>query len=148
MRFQPSLGPSTVSITALLLRWLVVLVVALDLISSPLHAHVHDVGADAHLMGSHFRIGSGSNALDSILRVELPTIGQGSHSTAAIRSAGLQSPSSPELISYANLAPATAPEVDDSGDRFGFRASDVIDVAKSWRLSLRPEGRAPPVISA
>lgn len=49
----PSRPTRTGSACAWLVRWLLVLVLAVDLVGAPLHAHAHDSGVDGHAWAPH-----------------------------------------------------------------------------------------------
>lgn len=52
-RFLPTRPTRSGSVSAWLGRWLLVLVLAIDLIGAPLHAHAHDSGVDGHAWAPH-----------------------------------------------------------------------------------------------
>lgn len=145
MQSRQAQEAQTVSMAVLLLRWLVVLVVALDLFSAPLHAHSHDMGADAHVSEVHFHAGVDDDDLELMLHAEQPAQVLPGHSVAAIRSGlGQQLAAKPGHSRVLSLAPPIAGAIDvaEMAHRENWAPPDHVPVPA--RSSMRPEGRAPP----
>jgi hypothetical protein len=140
---QAAVEQPTVSMTALFMRWLVLVVVALDLISAPLHAHAHDMGPDQFLGHSHGDEGMHEDLLDVALHAEAVDHALGHHASAALRSAEREPVSTPSLAAIvADVAAlqAVEPELAERGPWLA--SADHIPIPS--RCTLRPEGRAPP----
>lgn len=145
MSRQAALEQPTVSMTAWFMRWLVLVVMALDLISAPLHAHAHDMGPDQFLAHSHADDGGHDDPLDIATHAEAMDHAMG-HSSAAIRSAEREPVSTPSLaiiVSHVAALQAREPAV-SAADAPWHAAADHIPIPS--RCTLRPEGRAPPVL--
>ena len=128
---------------ALLLRWLVLLLMAFDLLSAPLHAHAHDMGGDSLLPQLH--AASHPEDLDTQSHVEAALHHGAGHSLAALRTterAGVAAPDLAVIVaSVAGLLVQARLDPDALSARSA--AADPIPIAS--RRSWRPEGRAPPV---
>lgn len=125
-------------------RWVLILLLAFDLIGSPFHAHAHDLGASG--LGPHaIQVGESADAAgaDHVEEFESPGFG---HSLAALRPA---EPSSGAWAFAAAVTICTPPPV-------GVLAEPVLPCT-GWRNSLtrvpisphphlRPDSRAPPVL--
>jgi hypothetical protein len=127
----------------LALRWLLVFVLALDLVGAPLHEHRHDGDLPA---GGVAHAAAHSHSLDEApYSIEHDESLQFSHSSTALPSAGKQATdkAAPELVAV--LWPA--PVVQDRSVRAAFapREPDTGPRRPVYR-SLPPDGRAPPAI--
>ena len=138
----------------LLVRWLLVLVIAVDLISSPFHAHHHDSGPEGY--SSHagqLDVGHSSfeqTAQDEDLSLHVDSDNadhRGGHSMSALQGAPIQlaSPeSAPKLLALVPLFVFV-----------GLLAQPVAEALVRWRpgrervpiplfRTVPPDGRAPP----
>lgn len=124
----------------LLGRWLLLLLLAFDLVSSPFHAHSHDLGSD------HLGPQAEAHAVDTIASLrasDLHPPGFG-HSQAALRSLEPRlddAPIDPALAVFGALSAAAAIAV--AVTRAWFPAATASRPAPAGRF-LRPDGRAPP----
>ncbi len=145
-----ALEPAAVSKTALFMRWLVLVLMAFDMLSAPLHAHAHDMGPDMSSAPLHAGASpAGVAEPDGMPRVDGAVHRLAGHSVAALRTAEHQSTASPALdvivAGVASLVAALAvPAADDSVGVAWTPADDPIPLA--CRCPLRPEGRAPPAL--
>lgn len=125
-------------------RWVLILLLAFDLIGSPFHAHAHDLGADG--LGSHsIHAGESADAVEAVHFEEFEGPGFG-HSLAALR------PAEPGRGAWAFAAAATI----CTPPLVGVLAETVLPCT-GWRNALtrvpispfphlRPDSRAPPVL--
>jgi len=131
---------SPVPWTAWLVRWLVFLVVALDMVSAPLHAHAHDFGPDMLLAQDHF----GVAALDAQPHAQAPRLAGPSHSVAALRVEVEQTFAAPSLDLLVAAVATLQPQVRASIEAPPGWRQDVDHIPIPRLSALRPEGRAPP----
>lgn len=134
--------------TALFLRWLVLLVVAFDLLSAPLHAHAHDMGPGMMLPHAH------QGALDDMdvddhdgmTHAQALVHNATGHSNAALRAVEGSFPPAPSLdIIVASVwALLVEPRAEAVAPSSRSAAADHIPIPS--RCTWRPEGRAPPVL--
>ena len=127
-------------------RWLLTLLLAFDLIGSPLHAHHHDLGVD----GAGWHALHADDAADGLATAHVdddPALAQSSgHSLRALLTVGPQvGPWLPILQSVVyGLDPAGgAPSRVLAGTAWN-AAPDRIPIPHD--LHLRPDGRAPPLL--
>lgn len=146
-------APFKVGVT-LLVRWLLVLVIAVDLISSPFHAHHHDSGPEGYsshasqLDAGHSSFEQSAQADELSLHVDSDNADHfGGHSMSALQGAPIQlaSPdSAPKLLALVPLFVL-----------FGFITQPVAEALVRWRpgrervpipsfRTVPPDGRAPP----
>lgn len=138
----------------LLVRWLLVLVIAVDLISSPFHAHHHEIGPEGYASHvGHLDVGH-SSFEQAVQEDEISLHGDpddtdhiGGHSMSALQSAPLQ-PASPESTpKFLAIAPLFV--------LIGLLVQPVAEALVPWRSSrerpsippfrtVPPDGRAPP----
>lgn len=145
-----TLEQPTVSTTALFLRWLMLVFMALDLASAPMHAHAHDFGPDQYLGHSH---GDGRRHQD-LVEVSMHTglvdhaghaaHALGHHASAAIRSPENSPSVSPRIeVIVASVAELLAQEPTAAAREVVWpAAADYLPTPSN--VPLRPEGRAPP----
>ena len=124
-------------------RWVLILLLAFDLIGSPFHAHAHDFGGDG--LGSHaVHAGESADAAGAVHAEEFDGPGFG-HSIVALR------PAEPARGAWA-VAVATTICVRPSGGGL----AETMPPCAGWRSALtrvpispfphlRPDSRAPPV---
>lgn len=134
-------------------RWMLVLLLATDLIGSPFHAHHHDGGPDNYL--SHT-----SQALDdaadetadlaaSALHVDSSDAVKGGHSMSALRGTSVQVANSESCIEQQAVVPLFV--------FAGLFSQPVLEVFPGWRpgaervpipsfRTVPPDSRAPPLL--
>lgn len=133
-------------------RWMLVLMLAIDLIGSPFHAHQHDGGVDGlsiqttHIASDHaFDLLDGD--LEKVLHVEAADAAHFSHSLIALRGASVELAS----LKFPTELPALVPM---------FAFTDIVTQPTAaalvrWRSgreqvpiplfrTIPPDGRAPP----
>lgn len=147
---HPTADATTASRAASFMRWLVLVVMAFDLLTAPLHAHAHDMGAymlmaQLHMDGHHDDLDDDDHAISHAAGVTHDGVG---HSIAALRTTERESVTTPSLaIIVASvtslLAEPRAQRVQQSART---AAADHIPIPS--RCPWRPEGRAPPVLQA
>jgi hypothetical protein len=126
-------------------RWLLVLVLAVDLIGSPLHGHVHDSGIDSHAWSVHVD----ATGWEPAHAEEPDTLVQLRHATLTVRAAAEDTDLSPEVSPVTTLVtwwpsfslPADVSPVEERGP---WRAAQPPPDYPDHR-SLPPAGRAPPL---
>ncbi|MGQ3050805.1 MAG: hypothetical protein ACT6S0_03385 [Roseateles sp.] len=134
--------------TALFVRWLVLMLMAFDLLSAPLHAHAHDMGPDMFTghVAAHADGGSDEVDSDHVSHAEgqaHPGVG---HSIAALRSAEREGMSTPSLAFIVSIVTSLQPHATPPAISAAPWAAGVDHIAVPSRRSWRPEGRAPPVL--
>lgn len=128
---------------ALLVRWLLVLLLAFDLIGSPLHAHHHDLGADG--LASHAMQSAGGAGGVEPAHLEADDAHAFGHSLAALRPAKRQIGAWQAAVQVAAVAPHIAGRVaTPESVPLGWRIP-IERIPISTDLRLHPEGRAPPL---
>lgn len=135
--------PGPVARVRLLLNWLLVAVLALDLASSPLHAHFHDGGFSS---GATAWASSGHHDRTAEAHADHDDGAVFSHSITALRGQVIDLPDTPPDATLDSTTPwpvsdppsravAVRPPWPPDGDRAGV----------SVFRSLPPDGRAPPL---
>lgn len=125
-------------------RWVLILLLAFDLVGSPFHAHAHDFGGDG-LRSHAVHAGASADAAEAIHLEEFEGSGFG-HSLALLRPAeSVQSVwkfsvaaticAPPPLDDFARTAPPCA-----------VRRNALARIPISHFPHLRPDTRAPPVL--
>ena len=153
MSRTPTIARQPVIKTALFMRWFVLLLVAFDLLSAPLHAHAHDMGPDMLLPHTHQEAHREVHADHVDLDVHSEwshaeevvheTLG---HSNAALRASDARVDVTPSLdLIVSRVWEIVLRPCDDSSAAMpGTPAVDHIPIPS--RCTLRPEGRAPPLL--
>ena len=152
-QLSTSVTPAKVGVM-LLVRWLLVLVIAVDLISSPFHAHHHESGPEGYsshagqLDAGHSSFEQAPQADELSLHVDSDDADHGGgHSLSALQGAPIQlaSPdSAPKLLALVPLFVL-----------FGLITQPVAEALARWRpgrervpiplfRTVPPDGRAPP----
>jgi hypothetical protein len=138
----------------LLLRWLLVLIIAADLISSPFHTHHHESGPEGYsshagqLDVGHASFEQSAQDNDLLLHVDSDSAGhRGAHSMLAIQGKPLQLASPDTAPKFLALVPLFV--------FVGLFAQPVAEALVRWRpdrervhiplfRTVPPDGRAPP----
>lgn len=152
-QLSESVAPAKAGVM-LLLRWLLVLVIAVDLISSPFHAHHHESGPEGYsshagqLDAAHSSVEQAAENDDLSLHVDSDNADHGDgHSMSALQGAPIQlaSPdSAPKLLALVPLFVF-----------FGLITQPMAEALARWRpdrervpiplfRTVPPDGRAPP----
>lgn len=153
IQLSRSIAPAKAGVM-LLVRWLLVLVIAVDLISSPFHAHHHESGPEGYsshagqLDVGHSSFEQSSQADELSLHVDSDDADHGGgHSMSALQSTPIQlvsSDSAPKLLA---LVPVFV--------LFGLITQPVAEALARWHpgrervpiplfRTVPPDGRAPP----
>jgi hypothetical protein len=129
----------------LLARWLLLVVVAFNFLTSPFHAHSHDLGAgDGHVLLSHELHDGDAHDHELDVHAEVPDPLNFGHSLVAFWPGSL-----PKLDGQVLMPAVPAPSAPQTADLQLFMprpawaaASERIPIAsdRHWR----PDGRAPP----
>lgn len=126
---------------SLLRSWLLVLLVAFDLVSSPFHGHPHDVGAGGNALATY---AAAEHAAASALAHAHPDAGPGAgHSLMALLPAELPRVPVHGVTAAPALAPPQArPPAPTAALQWRFATAQPLRLAddRHWR----PSGRAPP----
>lgn len=124
----------------LFVRWLLLLVVALDLAGSPLHPHAHDVGMDRTSAAVHALAAGGTNGLDT--EKSHAHVG---HSVVAARLVSHWDGKIPaDVVILAGLGFL----VGEFPSMTRMSAADPEPAARQAALRWWPDGRAPPISPA
>lgn len=147
MQRHPAFAPAPVSRTAWALRWLVLLVVALDMLTSPLHAHAHDLGPSMLLDLAHLESHCDGDAARGVSHAEAPLHGMAAHSVATLKAAEQERLAGPSLSAIVAGVRALLPAEPAVGSYIEWpAAADHLPIPAL--CPLRPEGRAPPSLHA
>lgn len=126
-------------------RWLLVLVLAVDLIGAPLHAHAHDSGVDGHAWAPHVD----APGWDSVHAEDADDALLLRHATLTMR-ASIAAPDLGAVDDAASVVPAWWPPFDGA-----LAVAPTVVTSARWAArppppwpvhrSLPPAGRAPPL---
>lgn len=145
------------SVVQLFLRWMFVLIIALDLISSPWHEHRHENAPESvasHFDQANYSIADVDHLVDhdsSLTHVDSEKSLKIGHSLTALRGASVQIAATDSITEW-KLLPTTSALL-------GLVSVSRVEIPSSWaterkrpRLpsfrALPPDGRAPPFLLA
>lgn len=144
MTHPAALASNAAPRAALFLRWLVLVLMALDLLSAPLHAHAHDMGAERLLPPLH--AASPAEGLDTQSHVEAASHHGAGHSIAALRTTERNRVAAPDLAVIVASVAGLLVESPLGPDALPARGAPADHIPIASLCSWRPEGRAPPVL--
>lgn len=138
-----------VALLRLVLSWLLVTVLAVDLVTSPLHTHRHDgersAGASLAAPAEHPSDLLGSSSIGVPTHIDHDEAPEFSHSISTLRSAAEVAAAAPSSDQPSADAPWLIPALASSGRAIAFVwPPDRHRAGSSAFRSLPPHGRAPP----
>ena len=146
MTQAPALASDAAPRAALFLRWLVLVLMAFDLLSAPLHAHAHDMGADRLLPQLHAASHADDLDIDGQSHVEAASHHGAGHSIAALRTTERAGVAAPDLAVIVASVAGLLVESPLGPDAPSARSAAADHIPIPSRCTWRPEGRAPPVL--